>query len=38
MRRLGVGEEAVDLYRLVATLNRLWTNALRITDRKDAIS
>ncbi len=35
---LGVGEEAVDLDQLVATLNRLWTNALRITDRKDAMS
>jgi len=36
---LGVGEEAIDLDRLVATLNRLWTNALRISpDRKDTTS
>ncbi len=36
---LGVGEEDVDLDRLVATLTRLWTNALRITpDRKDTTS
>ncbi len=34
----GIGERAVDLDRLVATLNRLWINALRIPHRKDAIA
>lgn len=32
---LGVGQRAVDLDRLVATLNRLWTNALRISPQTE---
>jgi AcrR family transcriptional regulator len=35
---LGIGGKPVDFERLVATLNRLWMNALRIPDRKDATS
>jgi AcrR family transcriptional regulator len=35
---LGIGGKRVDFDRLLATLNRLWMNALRIPDRKDATS